>query len=113
MTAIRFALTCFMLGLGLACCAVSVLGVFRFRYAANRMHAAAIGDTMGIGLCLLGLAISAPDVCTALKLILAVIFMWVTSPVASHLLCRLEIETNEERDEEMTVHETIQEVKEA
>lgn len=104
MEAVRFALTAVLLVMGLFCLGVSVLGVFRFRYAATRMHAAAIGDTLGVGLCLLGLAVSAPDIFTAVKLILIVALMWVSGPVCSHLLCRLEIETNEQRDKEMTVH---------
>ena len=69
------------------------------------MHAAALNDTMGISLCLVGLAISAPDVFTALKILLVVVFLWLASPVASHLLCRLEVETNEQRGEYMNVHE--------
>ena len=32
------------------------------------------------------------------------VFWWLSSPVASHLLCRLEIETDEQRDEYMIVH---------
>lgn len=59
----------------------------------------------GISLCLVGLAISAPDVFTALKILLVVVFLWLASPVASHLLCRLEVETNEQRGEYMNVHE--------
>ncbi|MEI3406452.1 MAG: monovalent cation/H(+) antiporter subunit G [Christensenellales bacterium] len=77
----------------------------QLKYAANRMHAAALNDTMGISLCLVGLAISAPDVFTALKILLVVVFLWLASPVASHLLCRLEVETNEQRGEYMNVHE--------
>ena len=34
-----------------------------------------------------------------------VVFLWLASPVASHLLCRLEVETNEQRGEYMNVHE--------
>ena len=52
-----------------------------------------------------GLAISAPDGFTALKILLVVVFLWLASPVASHLLCRLEVETNEERGQYMNVHE--------
>ena len=58
---IRFFLTAALVLAGLVFCGISVYGVFRFEYAANRMHAAAIADTMGISLCMIGLAISAPD----------------------------------------------------
>ena len=69
------------------------------------MHAAALNDTPGVSFCLVGLAISAPDGFTALKILLVVVFLWLASPVASHLLCRLEVETNEERGQYMNVHE--------
>ena len=101
---IRFFATALLVVSGLVVFGISVFGVFRFNYAANRMHAAALGDTLGVGLCLLGIAISAPDLFTAVKLLLVLVFMWISSPVASHLLCRLEVETNEERGEYMTVH---------
>mgnify|MGYP000276020344 FL=1 len=105
MAVVRLILTAAFMVLGLFVCCVGVYGVFKLKYAANRMHAAALNDTMGISLCLVGLAISAPDVFTALQILLVVVFLWLASPVASHLLCRLEVETNEQRGEYMNVHE--------
>ena len=101
---IRFVLTAALVIPGLIVCCIGVYGMFRFDYAANRMHAAALIDTMGIALCVVGLAISAPDVFSALKLLLVAVFWWISSPVSSHLLCRLEIVTDEQRDEYMVVH---------
>ena len=92
---------------GLCVMCVGVYGVFRFHYAINRMHAAAVNDTLGAGLCLLGLAVSAPDWFTAAKLLLVAAFLWLSAPVSSHLLCRLEVETNEQREEYMTVEDGI------
>ena len=99
MSAIRFVLTAAFMLVGLFVCCVGVYGVFKLKYAANRMHAAALNDTLGVSFCLIGLAI------TALKILLVVVFLWLASPVASHLLCRLEVETNEERGQYMNVHE--------
>ena len=111
---IRFAITALLVVSGLVFCAIGVVGVFRFKYAANRMHAAAIVDTLGISLCMIGFAISAPDLFSGLKILLVVVFWWLSSPVASHLLCRLEIETDEQRDEYMTVHmNTLRQEREA
>lgn len=101
---IRFILTAVLVIAGLAVCCIGVYGIFKFKYAANRMHAAALIDTMGIALTMIGFAVSAPDVFTALKLLLVVVFWWISSPVSSHLLCRLEIVTDEQRSEYMTVH---------
>ena len=111
---IRFTLTAVLVLAGLVFCGIGVYGMFKFKYAANRMHAAAIVDTMGISLCMLGFAISAPDLFSGLKIALVIVFWWLSSPVASHLLCRLEITTDEQRDEYMNVHTmTLQQEREA
>lgn len=102
---IRFAITTVCVVTGLFVCCVGVYGVFRFDYAANRMHAAALNDTLGLSACLIGFAVSAPDFFTAMKILLVVVFLWLSAPVSSHLLCRLEVETNEQRSEYMHVHE--------
>ena len=54
---LRFVLCALLMLLGLIFEISAVIGVFRFRYVLNRMHAAAMGDTMGIFLMLLGLAV--------------------------------------------------------
>ena len=81
MSAIRFVLTAAFMLVGLFVCCVGVYGVFKLKYAANRMHAAALNDTLGVSFCLVGLAISAPDGFTALKILLVVVFLWLASPV--------------------------------
>ena len=101
---IRFALTAVLVLSGLVFCGIGVYGLFKFKYAANRMHAAAIVDTLGISLCMIGFAVSAPDLFSGLKIVLVIVFWWLSSPVASHLLCRLEITTDEQRSEYMHVH---------
>ena len=91
---IRFFLTAgFLLG-GLVFLVTAVIGVYKFDYVLNRMHAAAMGDTLGILFCLLGLAVSSPDIWIALKLLLIIAFLWFSSPVSSHLIARLEVTIN-------------------
>ncbi len=102
---IRFILTALLMIAGLVIFGISTFGVFRFKYAVNRMHAAAMGDTMGVGLCLLGMAISAPDAFVAAKILMVIVFFWLSAPVSSHLLCRLELSTNERLGKYMTVHD--------
>ncbi len=106
---IRFMLTAAFVLSGIVVCCIGGLGVYRFKYVANRMHASALNDTLGIALCLIGWAISAPDGFTAVKLLLVVVFYFISGPVSSHLLCRLEIETNEQREDYMTVRDLDEE----
>lgn len=95
---IRFLIGAFFLLCGLGIFVVEMIGVFRFRYVLNRMHAAAMGDTLGIGLSLVGLIIMSGFTFTSLKLFLVVVFLWFSSPVSSHLIARLEVTTDEEPD---------------
>ncbi|MDY5219637.1 MAG: monovalent cation/H(+) antiporter subunit G [Eubacteriales bacterium] len=101
--ALRFALCALLMLLGLFFEVSAVIGVFRFRYVLNRMHAAAMGDTMGIFLMLLGLAVANGLSMLSLKLMLLVLLFWLTSPVSSHLIGRLELVTNEELDREVSL----------
>lgn len=93
---IRFLAGAVLLLLGILIFLIQMVGVFRFKYVLNRMHAAAMGDTLGIGCCLLGLIVMKGISFTSLKLLLVIIFLWFSSPVSSHLIARLEVTTDEE-----------------
>ena len=84
-----------LLLVGVCVFAIELFGVFKFRYVLNRMHVAAIGDTLGIGISLLGLMVLSGFNFTSLKLGLVIVFLWLASPVSSHLISRLEVVTNE------------------
>ena len=60
----------------------------------NRVHAAGLGDTMGLCCVLLSLIISADSAFEGLKLLLPLIFLWICSPVSSHFLSQIEYYTN-------------------
>ena len=103
MAVVRLILTAAFMVLGLFVCCVGVYGVFKLKYAANRMHAAAMIDTLGIALIMLGLMLASGLTLLTLKLFLVVALLWLTSPVSSHLIARLEITTSEELDRHMEV----------
>ena len=92
---------CFLLGvafiiMGLLVFVIQLVGVYKFKYVLNRMHAAGMGDTLGISLCLIGTVFLFGWSFTSLKIILIAAFLWLASPVSSHLIARLEVTTNEE-----------------
>ncbi len=93
---IRFLAGAFLLLFGLSIFVIEMVGVFRFKYVLNRMHAAAMGDTLGIGFSLAGLIVMNGFDFTSLKLFLVIVFLWFASPVSSHLIARLEVTTDEE-----------------
>ena len=92
---IRLIAGCAFLICGLVIFFTEIFGVFHFRYVLNRMHATAMGDTLGIASCMIGLIIFSGFNFTSLKLMLIVIFLWFASPVSSHVLARLAVATNE------------------
>lgn len=100
---IRFLAGAFLLLFGLAIFAIEMVGVFRFKYVLNRMHAAAMGDTLGIGFSLAGLILMSGFTFTSLKLFLVIVFLWFSSPVSSHLIARLEVTTDEEPEKHYKV----------
>lgn len=100
---IRFLVGAGFLLFGLGIFAIEMIGVFRFKYVLNRMHAAAMGDTLGIGFSLIGLIIMSGFNFTSLKLFFVVVFLWFSSPASSHLIARLEVVTNEDKEKHYRV----------
>lgn len=100
---------------GLCCLVSGVVGVFRFKYALNRIHAAALMDTVGILLMLLGVIVATGFNVSSAKILVVVAFLWLTSPVSGHLIGRMEITINDELDQAMDVidRETVQREKDA
>ena len=97
----------FLIG-GLIIFFTEIFGVFHFRYVLNRMHAAAMGDTLGIGSCMIGLVIFSGINFTSLKFLLIIVFLWFASPVSSHVLSRLEVATNEDLESYCKVYTDIE-----
>ena len=96
---IRFMIGITLIIMGLLVFVIQLIGVYRFKYILNRMHAAGMGDTMGISLCLLGAIFLFGWSFTSLKIALITAFLWLASPVSSHLIARLEVTTNEDLEQ--------------
>ncbi len=109
-------IACIILTCAGLCCLVSgVVGVFRFKYALSRIHAAALLDTVGILLMLLGVIVATGFNLTSLKIFVVIAFLWLTSPVSGHLIGRMEITINDDLDKSMTVidRDTVEHEKDA
>lgn len=96
---IRFWLSAGCIGFGLICILFAIFGVYKFRFVMNRMHCAAIIDTLGMAGIVAGLMLAGASMEYIPKLFAVVLILWVGSPIASHLVGRLEITTDE------TIHE--------
>ena len=83
----------------------AVLGLYRLDYVLNRMHAAAVGDALGIFCVLVGLILLHGWSLPAAKTLLVFLFLWLTSPVASHLIAEMEVFTISDIRKECEVEE--------
>lgn len=93
---LRFILGVAFIVMGLLVFVIQLVGVYKFKYVLNRMHAAGMGDTMGLSLCLVGAMFLVGISFTTVKLALVAAFLWLASPVSSHLISHMEVTTNEE-----------------
>lgn len=64
------------------------MGVLRFPDFFTRLHGAGVTDTMGAGMILFGLMFQAGLSQAALKLCLILLFLFFTSPTATHALAK-------------------------
>lgn len=77
-----------LLTAGAIFCVIGAVGVLRLPDLYMRTHAAAITDTMGAGLILLGLMLQGGWTLVTVKLIFCAMFLLYTSPVAGHALVK-------------------------
>ena len=100
---IRFALSAACLVTGLVFMMLAVFGVNRFHRALNRMHAAAMGDTLGILFVFAGLILIRGFSMASFKLLLVIHFFWTAGPVSGHMISRLEAMTDEDLGEILVI----------
>ena len=91
---LRFVLAAVFMALGVLAILLSVLGVFKFRFVMNRMHCAAITDTMGALCIIVSLMIATGGLSDIVKLAIILCLVWIGSPISSHLVGRMEISTD-------------------
>ena len=66
----------------------SGVGLLRFPDVYSRIHATGLSETMGAGLILAALMLQAESLIVFAKLLFILLFLWLTSPTASHTLVR-------------------------
>jgi len=67
---------------------IASIGIVRLPDVYSRMHAASKAGTVGSGLMLIALALTASEASTAIRAIAGVFFFILTAPIAAHLLAR-------------------------
>lgn len=67
---------------------VASMGLIRLPDLYSRTHAASKAGTVGSGLMMIALAVTASDTGTAIRALAGVLFFILTAPIAAHLLAR-------------------------
>lgn len=93
-TMLRLCVGAILIFIGLLIIVLAIIGIFRLNYVLNRMHVAATCDTLGMLFILVGLVFIEGLSFTTLKLVCIVIFFWISSPICSHLIAKIESQTN-------------------
>jgi len=81
----------------------AIFGVNRFRFSLNRLHAAAIGDTLSITCVILAAIVYTGFELLSLKYFMILTLMWMTSPVSGHLISLLVVKTDDDIEKEAKV----------
>lgn len=93
------------IAIGVVFCLIGGYGMITLKDFYARLHAASLIDTLGIGLVFVGLMLQAGFTLVTAKLVLILLFVFFTSPTATHALTRAAInadtlptvDTDEER----------------
>lgn len=67
---------------------VGVLGLIRMPDVFSRIHTTTKGDTLGVGLIILGLMLLYGFNFTVLRLVVLLTITWLTTPTAAHLIAK-------------------------
>ena len=87
---VMFAISCAFTAVGIFAFVCGVVGVGRFGFCLNRLHAAAVADTIGISCIAMSAIVYIGIDFVSLKELVVLVIMLLTSPVCSHLLADLE-----------------------
>ena len=85
---VRLGLSGVVVAIGLLLIAGGALGLLRFPDLYTRLHAANVADVVGSVVVVLGLAIAAPDLAIALRLVLLAGLLIALGPTLTHLVAQ-------------------------
>jgi len=97
---VKIVIASLLMGGGLFFFLVGTVGILRLPDALTRAHGAAKCDTLGAVLCLGALVIFNGFNGGSIKLILAILFLWIGNPTATHLISKgiIKANINNEKD---------------
>lgn len=99
---IRFGISAAFTLVGVLAFACAAFGVGRFGFCLNRLHAAAVADTVGVSCIAFSAIVYLGFDFVSLKELCVLVLMMLTSPVSTHLLAQLEYSVSDSLSENVT-----------
>jgi multicomponent Na+:H+ antiporter subunit G len=84
---------------------LAAIGIVRLPDLYTRLHAASKAGAVGAGLILIAVALISTDGAVALRAVLGIIFLLLSTPIAAHLLARAAYEAGEKPTPSTTIEE--------
>lgn len=94
MDVVRLILMTLCYGLAIFILGVVCIGIFKFKYALNRIHVTAMCDTLVALLIVAGSVIATGFNLDSAKMMVLIVFMWLTGPVSVHVIGEMELVTS-------------------
>lgn len=85
---IRFGIVAALFAAGIIVLFISIFGTFRLKYSLNRMHSAAMCDSLVLMLFIAGLVIASGINVISLKILFIVFVQWCASPLVAHIFVK-------------------------
>ncbi len=99
---IKFGISAAFTLVGVLAFASAALGVGRFGFCLNRLHAAAVADTVGVFCVTVSAIVYMGFDFVSLKMLSVLVLMMLTSPESTHLLAQLEYSVSDIVTENVT-----------
>lgn len=106
----EIAVSALLLG-GVGFVLLAALGALRFPDALTRMAAVSKASTLGLTLIFLAVIVHSGAIGPSIKAVLTIAILWLTTPIAAHLLGRAALLTDEEIHPKTKGTELIDEIK--
>jgi multicomponent Na+:H+ antiporter subunit G len=81
-------MTALMMLLGAGFCLLGAIGMVRMPDVFTRLQAATKTGTLGVGCIMVGVALHFGDLGVAVRALLVVVFLFLTAPIAAHVIAR-------------------------
>ncbi|MCQ2770213.1 MAG: monovalent cation/H(+) antiporter subunit G [Clostridia bacterium] len=105
----QFVISAILIAIGVIAAIIGLIGVYRFKFVMNRMHCAAIIDTLAMSCIIAGLMVATGNAQYIPKLIAILLVLCISSPLTSHIVGKMEVDSDDSVYSHLQIHEEKEE----